>query len=74
MRTRPEPNILTISQAADLSGCNRHVFSQWLTENPTLRAAVVCNLPGERIRISRPRLLRYLHGDAADLVSQREAQ
>ncbi len=59
-----DPNVLTVPEAARLAGCDRKTFSEWLRDDPDFRCAVVADVPGQRVRVSRPRLLRRLHGDA----------
>lgn len=58
-----DPNVLSVSQAAQLAGVERHAFAQWLKDNAELAEAIVIPLPSTLTRISRPRLLRFLHGD-----------
>lgn len=63
-----DPNILSVEEAARLAGTSRKIFAQWLHDDPDFRAAVVVDVPGRFTRVSRPRLLRRLHGDAAPTV------
>lgn len=69
--TAGDPDILSVAGAARLAGMDRHTFARYLAdESCGLRAAVVIDLPG-RIRISRPRLLRHLHGEPLVSVEER---
>lgn len=64
-----DPNILTVSQAALLAGVERHEFARWLKTQPEFAEMVVIDLPAKTFRISRPRLLRHLHGDEWQTVA-----
>lgn len=61
--SRTDANVLSVAQAARVAECDRHTFTNWLNQRPDFAAAVVIDVPGARPRISKPRLLRYLHGD-----------
>lgn len=63
--TRGDHNVLSVAEAARVAECDRHTFTDWLKERPDFVAAVVIDVPGARPRISKPRLLRYLHGEQA---------
>lgn len=58
-----DPNVLSVPEAARLAGKERHEFKRWIDLDPAFRAAVVIDSPFQQIRISRPRLMRRLHGD-----------
>lgn len=62
--SRTDANVLSVAQAARVAECDRHTFTNWLNERPDFAAAVVIDVPGARPRISKPRLERYLHGEA----------
>ncbi len=65
MTRTADPLILTLSKAAKLCDTERHVLTKWLEEDDEFRKAVVIALPGKRVRISKPRLERFLHGEVA---------
>lgn len=58
-----DPNILSIAEAARLTGKDPHNFSKMLKDDPELALKLVIDLPCTRTLISRPRLMRLLHGE-----------
>jgi len=62
--TRVDPDVLTVPEAAAIAGCSRWKLLRDLADDPELRSAIVIDWPGQT-RISRPRLLRRLHGEEA---------
>lgn len=63
-----DPDVLTIPGAARLLHRDPQTIRNWL-KNEKFREAVVIDVPSGHTLISKPRLLRHLHGDAF----QREA-
>ena len=57
-----DPNVLSVARAAPLAGVSPDRLRWRLKTDPEFREAVVIDMPGP-IRISRPRLLRHLHGE-----------
>lgn len=57
-----DPDVLTIPQAARLCGCSEDKLRHDIQVDPEFAAAIVVPQPGYT-RISRPRLLRRIHGE-----------
>ncbi len=68
MKRRSDPEVLTIPEAARLADVADSTFRGWLHDEE-FATAVVAPVPGAWVRISRPRLLRRLHGDQARPIS-----
>jgi hypothetical protein len=59
-----DPNVLTVPQAAKLLGRDPQTIRNWLKDE-SFHDAVVIQVPSGYPLISKPRLLRRLHGSAA---------
>lgn len=59
-----DPLVLTPAEAAALCGTSRNILVRWLEDDPDFARAVLIDLPTKRRRISKPRLMAFLHGDA----------
>lgn len=64
----PDGDVLSVPQAARYLGCSVTAMRTRLRDDTEFREAVVIRLSGQ-LRISRPLLLRFLHGDAREYVS-----
>lgn len=60
----PDPNVLTIPQAARLMGVCDDTLRAQLRDDPEFYGRVAVTV-GRQIRVSRLRLERYLHGEAS---------